>query len=89
MIIFGESDLRTITIKDKTFTEDESFPLWLVMKRIPQMDDAISITFIMAPSHKDAMAKAKETEPEGDIAYITSIWNLFERLEFMVDQEDN
>ena len=54
---FGESALRTITIQDKTFSEDESVPLWLV---ITIMDDAISIMFIMAESHKLALAKAKD-----------------------------
>jgi len=81
--------LRTITIKDKTFSEDESFPLWLVIKRIPEMDDAISITFVMALSHKEALKEANETKPEGDIVYISSLWNMFERLDFMVEMGKN
>ena len=85
--LVGESVLRTITIKDKKFTEDEGYPLWLVMKRIPEMDDAISVIFVMAGSHKEAVRKAEETWPKGEIMYVTSMWNLFERLEFMCERE--
>lgn len=71
------------------FIEDEGYPLWLVMKRIPEMDDAISVVFVMAGSHKEAMKSAGETEPEGVIVYVTSMWNMFERFAFMVEPDLN
>ena len=79
--------MREISIKDKVFQEDEAYPLWLIIKRIEEIDDAISISFIMAKSHKDALIEAKKTPPEGEIAYISSLWNLLERLEFMVEKD--
>jgi len=79
--------MREIVIKDKRYIEDEAYPLYLVMKTIPEMDDAISITFIMSPSHKDALNKANEILPKGEVAYIASLWSLLERLEFMVSND--
>lgn len=79
--------MREIKVRDKVFTEDESYPLWLVMKRIPEMDDAISITFIMATSHREAVKEAENTPPDGEIAYVSSLWNMFERLDFMVNKD--
>lgn len=77
--------MRQIKIQDKEFKEDEAYPLWLIIKRIPTMDDAIAITFIMANNHKEAVKKAEEISPDGEVAYVSSLWNMFERLEFMVD----
>jgi len=79
--------MRDIEIKGHKYSEDESYPMWQVIKRIENMNDAISITLVMAKTHEEAMKISNETEPLGEVIYITSIFNLFQRLEFLHNNE--
>lgn len=71
-----------------TYEENQNFPLWLAIKEIPSTTQGlISVLLINAMTHKEAVQKAEEIGLQGEIFYISSIWNLFERLEDMIENE--
>jgi len=71
-----------------TFEENQNFPLWLILKELPSTSEIlISVMFINATTHAQAIEKAKTMGAEGEIFYVSSMWNLFERLEDMIGNE--
>lgn len=71
-----------------TFEENQNYPLWLILKEIPSTSRGLlSVMFINAMTHKQAIEKAEKMGEQGEIFYVSSMWNLFERLEDMIGNE--
>lgn len=81
--------MRKIVIPNGvSYEENQNYPLWIVLKEIPSSKESLlSVLFIFAQTHKEAIEQAEKMGQEGEIFYINSMWNMFERLEDMVENE--